>query len=556
MALYDRVWNQIPASDLEVKRDDGDDDPGYSSATLEIKLPHHLLADDVQIVVAPSTNTHLTFESVHHVCFDGVTPIVVYALTDADSLSSSEVDDLMELKRLAPRTAVFFIRAQRPNADNTLDKRNCASPVRHEVSAASELTESQQHTILYPKNALHSPPNSPTCPSPVQMDTTMDVAPSSPPVQSAVQQPPPQLPSLLVIDTSSQSSSSSSLTLFQQLSSLGFLSPCNKLPPTYSTGELFSTLAVSPRKHKPKKTGSVEFTAKSELVENFENFASILLFVRQALQSHLVRAANTLHNVHMRCLRVFILTAFDMTRDMMITPKRIEYARQKEQQLFDSLMAIANKKQEEIKNLISETLTSMRPDLLEECGRYTFKNNSARLNSGCCCVEASGHSSDPDHSRYSSSSGSEPERRPRRPSSANGSIQAPTSPTKISARDYQLALTEIQDFVLNHLNTAIAGKLIGSVDYLRDSYVGTLERCLSALEKFAPAGESPHEALCATNALKQILNAAYQVEINIKATSSLLRALWEKLKQIVTSSMLWRTQVRRRVAMRARSGCL
>lgn len=33
------------------------------------------------------------------------------------------------------------------------------------------------------------------------------------------------------------------------------------------------------------------------------------------------------------------------------------------------------------------------------------------------------------------------------------------------------------------LNQAVANKLISSVDYLRESFVGTLERCLSSLEK-------------------------------------------------------------------------
>lgn len=33
------------------------------------------------------------------------------------------------------------------------------------------------------------------------------------------------------------------------------------------------------------------------------------------------------------------------------------------------------------------------------------------------------------------------------------------------------------------LNQAVANKLISSVDYLRESFVGTLERCLTSLEK-------------------------------------------------------------------------
>ena len=38
-----------------------------------------------------------------------------------------------------------------------------------------------------------------------------------------------------------------------------------------------------------------------------------------------------------------------MARDISITPKRVSYARAKEDELFRSLMDIANRKQEEIK---------------------------------------------------------------------------------------------------------------------------------------------------------------------------------------------------------------
>ena len=46
---------------------------------------------------------------------------------------------------------------------------------------------------------------------------------------------------------------------------------------------------------------------------------------------------------------MFINSAFDMARDISITPKRVSYARAKEDELFRSLMDIANRKQEEIK---------------------------------------------------------------------------------------------------------------------------------------------------------------------------------------------------------------
>lgn len=66
------------------------------------------------------------------------------------------------------------------------------------------------------------------------------------------------------------------------------------------------------------------------------------------------------------------LQAFDMQRDLQITPRRLEYTREKEAELFTSLMAIANRKQEEMKEMIVETLSSMKEQLLEDAAKLEF----------------------------------------------------------------------------------------------------------------------------------------------------------------------------------------
>lgn len=66
------------------------------------------------------------------------------------------------------------------------------------------------------------------------------------------------------------------------------------------------------------------------------------------------------------------LQAFDMQRDLQITPRRLEYTREKEGELFISLMAIANRKQEEMKEMIVETLSSMKEQLLEDAANLEF----------------------------------------------------------------------------------------------------------------------------------------------------------------------------------------
>lgn len=76
---------------------------------------------------------------------------------------------------------------------------------------------------------------------------------------------------------------------------------------------------------------------------------------------------------HNRCMRKFILYAFDMAREIQITPRRISYAREKEAELYESLMDIASRKQDEIRTVITETVTKLKEELLEKAAAYEFK---------------------------------------------------------------------------------------------------------------------------------------------------------------------------------------
>ncbi|KAI1290757.1 Dual serine/threonine and tyrosine protein kinase [Halotydeus destructor] len=495
LAIYDRIWHQIPANELQINHSQDSADPGYPSATLEIKLPHHLLADDVQMIVAPSTSSVLSFEQICQNVFRNVLPIVIYAYSEADSLSAREIDDLMELKRLQPKLPVFFVctSVTECGPQSVLEPSSTPSHA-DQVSAASELTESQQHVYF---NDIHSDPSSSQAPP----QATGDEVDSA----NKLEQSPAASNAAEPTASTSATAPGHSQTIFQQLTSVGFLSPpALKSPATWSAVGSKADRTIN-SKSKSKRTKDA--TVPSELVEKFENFAQVLQFSRNVLQSHLVRAASMLYTVHMACLRVFILTAFDMTRDIMITPKRIHYAKDREQQLFESLMAIANRKQEEIKDLISDTIKSMRSDLLNEAARYRFTND--KINRSTCVVGSSSfdgqdffrtsaigpkqdsdHSSDDDagpaggqSSPSSSDASARSEEMPRQEAKGDRSSDQNSSMNvnyRISPREYQNALNELQDYVLGQLNAAIAGKLVGSVDFLRDSYVGTLERCLSS----------------------------------------------------------------------------
>uniref|UniRef100_A0A8C5E8S8 Dual serine/threonine and tyrosine protein kinase n=1 Tax=Gouania willdenowi TaxID=441366 RepID=A0A8C5E8S8_GOUWI len=255
--------------------------------------------------------------------------------------------------------------------------------------------------------------------------------------------------------------------LYKQLLTLGFL---NNITGNCSCGA-------------PTQMPSPGAKPQSMLGETFERLHRLLVpFTRQVLQNQQVEAANLLNGVHCRCLDLFINQAFDMQRDLQITPRRLEYTREKETELFTSLMAIANRKQEEMKDMIVETLDSMKEQLLDDAAKLEFTD-----------------------------------------------VIVTTNGEPVTSREIKSCIHQIQELIVVRLNQAVANKLISSVDYLRESFVGTLERCLSSLEK--TNFDSVHNIT--SNHLKQLLNAAYHVEVTFHSGSSVTRFVWEQIKQII-----------------------
>lgn len=133
--------------------------------------------------------------------------------------------------------------------------------------------------------------------------------------------------------------------------------------------------------------------AQSMLVEQSEKLRHLSTFSQQMLQARLIDAAKALNLVHSCCLDIFINQAFDMQRDLQITPKRLEYTRKMENELYESLMNIANRKQEEMKDMIVETLNTMKEELLDDAANMEFKGRSPRAWWGARTTGASALSS-------------------------------------------------------------------------------------------------------------------------------------------------------------------
>lgn len=166
-----------------------------------------------------------------------------------------------------------------------------------------------------------------------------------------------------------------------------------------------------------------------------------------------------------------------MQRDLQITPRRLEYTREKEGELFTSLMTIANRKQEEMKDMIVETLGSMKEQLLEDAANLEFTGQWWRTHQDQEELRfwppaRFFHVSTLNWSRVDSAS-----------LSRLADVIVTTNGDPVTSKEIKSCIHQIQDLIVVRLNQAVANKLISSVDYLRESFVGTLERCLSSLEK-------------------------------------------------------------------------
>ncbi|XP_050411841.1 dual serine/threonine and tyrosine protein kinase [Patella vulgata] len=429
LEAYNGPWKTIPRQDLELY-ESRKDDIAKDSAVLEVSLNHPLLRFGTTLLM--SSSKHETAEECLKGCVQDVTPVIIYGFV-TEQLADKDIGELSDLAKVTNFQPVCFVRVPPPGSKTAdIDPPDGApdSPAR-------------PIHILNCNDETNFISDSSPCPSPSQTSRKLhDGRPG---------------------------------TASEQLVYLGYIHKSN------STDSL--------TKVSRKNLNQDYYEVESEYIEQFQAFVKkFATFTKHVLKSYLVNAATVLNNSHNRCLNMFILSAFDMARDILITPKKIEFAREKEEDLYKSLLQISVSKLEDIKSLISGTISSMRDELLSQAAEYDFI----------------GVDIDDD-----------------------GKIQ--------TAKGLKICTGQIQELVLGRLNHNIAGKLISSVNLLRDSYTGTLTRCLESLE--TNENNSPEEAKT-TDALKQTLNAAYQVEITVRSSSSLIKVLLERMKQLVRS-MPW-----------------
>ena len=154
---------------------------------------------------------------------------------------------------------------------------------------------------------------------------------------------------------------------------------------------------------------------------------------------------------------MFIAAAYDLQRDMIITPKRLEYAKKKEEELFNAMMESASRKQEEIKGEIRQTITYLTPKLVEDAAAMEFVG-----------------------------------------------VDLTDDEQLVSSGDVTKCTHQLQDLLLKQLNKSLASKLVSSVQCLKESFLGTLQRCISSLESYDTEEKSKELNGHAVGAFKQV----------------------------------------------------
>lgn len=263
--------------------------------------------------------------------------------------------------------------------------------------------------------------------------------------------------------------------IYDQLCQLGYMKDSST-----SDSMIIGPPAVGPHDNPESNPElSFNFVPVDTIVSHFVDFTPELLnFVQCNMRQQITSAAYSLHDAHARCLQTLILYAHDLARDVLVTPRRIKYCRQMEEKLYTQLIELASKKQSEIKDIVSSSITEATEDIIHEVVALELEGVS---------LEESGAASD--------------------------------------AKTLRQCITIIQDHIFKQLSFHISSRLVSSVNYLRESVIGTLKRVIEGLE----SGDS--EEGYSSRALQHILDSAYTLEFSERTSTSAVRLFLERVKQ-------------------------
>ena len=141
----------------------------------------------------------------------------------------------------------------------------------------------------------------------------------------------------------------------------------------------FVSLVPPPREVRVNfETGLCE-SCESELCDNVESFCKTFpTFFQLQVRRLLTDTVSLLNIIHRRGQQSFINTAFDLARDVQVTPVRLEFVRDQEKRLFEQLVTMVNKKQDDVCAIIKRVVQHMRTDVVAAAMEYDFIGSKSR----------------------------------------------------------------------------------------------------------------------------------------------------------------------------------
>ena len=171
-------------------------------------------------------------------------------------------------------------------------------------------------------------------------------------------------------------------------------------------------------------------------------------FLASNLNQWVLCAASLMRRSHLSCLTSFIHLAMEMSRDVLLTPRRILYVKRKERELHSAMTDLATSKQSELRKSVELILNTLTPIVSEEAAIYEFQK-----------------------------------------------IPLPEDLIVKDSKTLRRCAEQIKGFVFERLTTTIASQMAGSVHMMKESLLGTLQRAVNALEEkvLDEDGVSVHE---------------------------------------------------------------
>ncbi|XP_076804120.1 dual serine/threonine and tyrosine protein kinase-like [Clavelina lepadiformis] len=209
---------------------------------------------------------------------------------------------------------------------------------------------------------------------------------------------------------------------------------------------------------------------------------AVICFINRVAQLHLLKATELLNSYHKTVLDDMIKQVYSLSRDVMITPKRMSYAHQQEKELYNKLLDIAMHKQSEFMDIIASVKREHASAILKMAENYEIEE----------------------------------------------------ADNEVTLRMVSDTMSDIQNLVLQQIKYAAADKLSSTINVLKDNMTGTLSRCIECLESSDEHVKMPSDVSDdASTHLHMILNAAYNVDVTIHSSSSLLKLVIDKIRQML-----------------------